>query len=76
VAIDPAGFDRPLRPDDRHRAGGVQEGGWVVTSGFTAVIALIAAVSAATARETRDVPTSELGLKRGAAAEVRVPTSV
>ena len=56
--------------------GGVQEGGWVVTSGFTAVIALIAAVSAATARETRDVPTSELGLKRGAAAEVRVPTSV
>ena len=56
--------------------GGVQEGGWVVTAGFTAVIALIAAVSAATARETRDVPTSELGLKRGAAAEVRVPTSV
>ena len=56
--------------------GGVQEGGWVVTAGFTAVIALIATVSAATARETRDVPTSELGLKRGAAAEVRVPTSV
>ena len=43
--------------------GGVQKGGWVVTAGFTAVIALIAAVSASTARETRDVPTAELGLK-------------
>ena len=46
--------------------GGVQKGGWVVTAGFTAVIALIAAVSASTARETRDVPTAELGLKTGA----------
>ena len=43
--------------------GGVSEGGWVVTSLFTAVIAVIAAVSALTARETRDVPTSALGLR-------------
>lgn len=43
--------------------GGVQEGGWVVTAGFTAVIAIIAAVAASTARETRDVPTDLLGLK-------------
>jgi MFS family permease len=43
--------------------GGVQEGGWVVTAGFTAVIAVIAAISASTARETRDVPTDLLGLK-------------
>ena len=39
------------------------EGGWVVTSIFTAVIALIAAVSALTAKETRDVPTSALGVR-------------
>ncbi|MFB9375365.1 MFS transporter [Kineococcus gynurae] len=43
--------------------GGVREGGWVVISLFTAVIAVIASVSALTARETRDVPTAELGLK-------------
>ena len=43
--------------------GGVQEGGWVVTAGFTAVIAIIAAVAASTARETRDVPTDLLGQK-------------
>ncbi len=43
--------------------GGVSEGGWVVISIFTAVIALIAAVSALTARETRDVPTAQLGLQ-------------
>ena len=42
--------------------GGVSEGGWVVISIFTAVISLIAAVSALTARETRSVPTAELGL--------------
>jgi MFS family permease len=43
--------------------GGVREGGWVVISGFTAVICVIAAVSAATARETKDVPTELLGRK-------------
>jgi len=43
--------------------GGVSQGGWVVISIFTAVISLIAAVSALTARETRQVPTSELGLR-------------
>jgi MFS family permease len=54
--------------------GGVQEGGWVVTAGFTAVIALVAAVSAATAKETRDVPTDQLGLKRSAGSpDARVP---
>jgi len=42
--------------------GGVAPGGWVVISVFTAVIALIAIVSAATARETRSVPTAQLGL--------------
>lgn len=41
--------------------GGVAPGGWVVISVFTAVVALIAAGSALTARETRTVPTSELG---------------
>ncbi|QRY41178.1 MHS family MFS transporter [Microbacterium hominis] len=44
--------------------GGVAPGGWVVISIFTAVIALIAIVSAATARETRSVPTAQLGLPR------------
>lgn len=44
--------------------GGVQEGGWVVTAAFTATIAIIAAVAASTARETFDVPTEELGLKK------------
>ncbi|MBM3716880.1 MAG: MHS family MFS transporter [Actinobacteria bacterium] len=42
--------------------GGVAEGGWVVISVFTAVIAIIASISALTARETRDVPTEQLGL--------------
>ena len=39
---------------------------------FTAVIAVIASVSALTARETKDVPTDQLGL----AAERRVPATV
>jgi MFS family permease len=43
--------------------GGVREGGWVVISGFTAVICVIAALAAATARETKDVPTEQLGTK-------------
>ncbi|MDF1488554.1 MFS transporter [Tessaracoccus caeni] len=42
--------------------GGVREGGWVVISAFTAVICVIAAASALTARETKDVPTDQLGL--------------
>ena len=42
--------------------GGVQDGGWVVIAGFTATICLIATISALTARETRGVPTEELGL--------------
>ena len=46
--------------------GGIQEGGWVATSIFTAVIAVIASVSALTARETYKVPTEELGLRRPA----------
>ncbi|MEV7649289.1 MFS transporter [Arthrobacter sp. NPDC089319] len=46
--------------------GGIQEGGWVATSIFTAVIAVIASVSALTARETYKVPTEELGLPRTA----------
>ncbi|ACY21574.1 major facilitator superfamily MFS_1 [Gordonia bronchialis DSM 43247] len=44
--------------------GGVSEGGWVVISLFTAVVCLIAAGAALTARETKDVPTVELGLPR------------
>lgn len=44
--------------------GGVSEGGWVVISLFTAVVCLIAAGAALTARETKDVPTAELGLPR------------
>jgi MFS family permease len=43
--------------------GGVREGGWVVISAFTAVICVIAAAAAATARETKDVPTELLGGK-------------
>jgi MFS family permease len=46
--------------------GGIQEGGWVATSIFTAIIAVIASVSALTARETYKVPTEELGLRRPA----------
>jgi MFS family permease len=44
--------------------GGVKAGGWVVTAIFTAVIAIIAAASALTARETKNVPTAELGRRR------------
>ncbi|MHC9293361.1 MFS transporter [Mycobacterium sp. LTG2003] len=43
--------------------GGVREGGWVVISIFTAVVCLIAAAAALTARETKDVPTDMLGHK-------------
>ncbi|WP_159498693.1 MFS transporter [Microbacterium sp. 18062] len=43
--------------------GGVADGGWVVVSIFTAVISLIAAISALTARETKSVPTPELGVR-------------
>ncbi|MDQ1128528.1 MFS transporter [Microbacterium sp. SORGH_AS_0888] len=42
--------------------GGVAQGGWVVISVFTAVVALIAAGSALTARETRNVATGDLGV--------------
>ena len=52
--------------------GGVREGGWVVISAFTAVICVIAAVSAATARETKDVPTELLGRKVSGAPKVLV----
>lgn len=55
--------------------GGVSDGGWVVISGFTAAIALIAALSAMTARETRTVPTSELGERPGRV-ESRTPVAV
>jgi MFS family permease len=44
--------------------GGVEPGGWKVTAIFTAVIALIAAGAAATARETKNVPTDQLGDKQ------------
>ncbi|KWX21324.1 MULTISPECIES: MFS transporter [Mycolicibacterium] len=43
--------------------GGVREGGWVVISIFTAVVCLIAAGAALTARETKDIPTDMLGHK-------------
>lgn len=57
--------------------GGVQEGGWVVISAFTAVIAIIAAISASTAKETRDVPTDQLGLKHPVgSSDARVPAGV
>jgi hypothetical protein len=52
--------------------GGGGAGGWVVISIFTAVIAIIASVSALTARETKNVPTDQLGLR----AEGRVPAGV
>lgn len=45
--------------------GGVADGGWVVIAAFTATICIIASVSALTARETKSVPTAELGLKAG-----------
>ncbi|MGF9661322.1 MFS transporter [Arthrobacter crystallopoietes] len=44
--------------------GGIQEGGWVATSLFTAAICAIAAISALTARETYKVPTAELGQRQ------------
>ncbi|GAS91872.1 MFS transporter [Mycolicibacterium brisbanense] len=43
--------------------GGVRDGGWVVISIFTAVVCLIAAGAAMTARETRGVPTELLGIR-------------
>lgn len=43
--------------------GGVQEGGWVVTAGYTAVVCLVASVAALTARETKDVRTADLGVR-------------
>lgn len=43
--------------------GGLGENGWIPTSIFTAVIAVVAAISALTARETFRVPTRQLGLK-------------
>ncbi len=52
--------------------GGGGAGGWVVISLFTAAIAIIASVSALTARETKNVPTDQLGLR----AEQRVPAGV
>ncbi|GAB5894601.1 MFS transporter [Mycolicibacterium mageritense] len=45
--------------------GGVRDGGWVVISIFTAVVCLISAGAALTARETRDVPTELLGHPAG-----------
>ena len=44
--------------------GGVQEGGWKVIAVFTAVVAVVASISALTARETKDVPTAELGMHK------------
>lgn len=41
--------------------GGVEEGGWVVITIFTAVVCLIATAAALTARETKNVPTAMLG---------------
>ncbi|SIR57197.1 MFS transporter [Microbacterium sp. RURRCA19A] len=52
--------------------GGSGENGWIVISVFTAVIAIVASVSALTARETKDVPTGRLGQ----VAEERVPAAV
>ncbi|WP_328531164.1 MHS family MFS transporter [Nocardioides sp. NBC_00368] len=43
--------------------GGVKEGGWVVTAGYTAVVCLVASIAALTARETKDVRTADLGLR-------------
>jgi MFS family permease len=44
--------------------GGVAPGGWKVTAIFSGVIAFIAAGSALTARETKNVATEDLGEKR------------
>lgn len=54
--------------------GGVEKGGWYVTAGFTAVIAVVASLSALTARETKDVPTAELGRKHPSVAAGRPVT--
>jgi MFS family permease len=43
--------------------GGVQQGGWVVISIFTATVCVIATAAALTAKETKDVPTAMLGNK-------------
>jgi MFS family permease len=52
--------------------GGVREGGWVVISAFTAVVCVIAAASAVTARETKNVPTPLLGGKKTDSSKVLV----
>lgn len=44
--------------------GGLEPGGWVVISWFTAAIAGIASISALTAKESFRIPTAELGLKK------------
>ncbi|MFF3037445.1 MFS transporter [Arthrobacter citreus] len=44
--------------------GGLEPGGWVVISWFTAAIAGIASISALTAKESFRIPTAELGLKQ------------
>ncbi|MBO0895627.1 MFS transporter [Arthrobacter sunyaminii] len=44
--------------------GGLEPGGWVVISLFTAAISIIASVSALTAKETYRTPTAELGMAR------------
>ena len=50
--------------------GGIREGGWVIIGIFTAVICLISAGAAMTARETKDVPTDLLGRPADAAKEL------
>jgi MFS family permease len=44
--------------------GGLEPGGWVVISLFTAAISIIASVSALTATETYRTPTAGLGISR------------
>lgn len=51
--------------------GGLEPGGWVVISLFTATISIIASISALTARETYRIPTSELGRKPRPAPAIR-----
>jgi hypothetical protein len=43
--------------------GGIQAGGWVQISIFTAAICAVAAISALTAKETFRTPTKLLGVK-------------
>jgi hypothetical protein len=43
--------------------GGIKPGGWVQISIFTAIICVVAAVSALTAKESYKIPTKQLGLK-------------